>query len=238
MNVAIQPTANQLLNFLSPPDRGLLTPYLERLTLSLRQMVEKEGTSIEKVYFPEDCILSVVGDAQGVGQIEVGMIGREGMTGLSLVLGGDEPAYQTFCQVAGTSLAIDAHHFRKAIGSSAGLREVFLRYVQMFMLQTTGTALSNAANLLPERLARWLLMCEDRIGSKHIPITHEFLSIMLGVERPGVTLAIQDLERQKLIAAKRGLITVLNRRSLEKLTRGTYGMAEQEYRRRFNRLYA
>jgi hypothetical protein len=96
------------------------------------------------------------------------------------------------------------------------------------------TALSNVAAVLPQRLARWLLMCQDRVNSKHIPITHEFLSVMLGVQRPGVTIALNELEGRGFIKGERGTVSILDRPSLIKLTNGAYGMAEAEYERLFS----
>jgi CRP-like cAMP-binding protein len=116
---------------------------------------------------------------------------------------------------------------------SRSLQQMLLRYVQVFMIQTSQTALSNAAALLTQRLARWLLMCEDRLASRQIPITHDSLAMMLGVQRSGVTIALGELENRDLIHGKRGLITILDRRTLEKLTNGSYGVAEAEYKRRF-----
>ena|SRR5215207_6863575 len=113
------------------------------------------------------------------------------------------------------------------------LQQLLLRYVQVFMIQTSQTALSNAASLLTQRLARWLLICEDRLASKSLPLTNQFLSVMLGVQRSGVTIALGELENRELIRSKRGMITILDRPTLMKLTNGSYGVAEAEYERRF-----
>jgi CRP-like cAMP-binding protein len=111
-----------------------------------------------------------------------------------------------------------------------------LRYVQVFMIQTSQTALSNASALLPQKLARWLLMSEDRLRTKHIPLTHEFLSMMLGVQRPGVTIALSELEDHGFIHTKRGLISILDRPAMIEMTEGIYGVAEKEYERRLGEL--
>src|SRR5687767_6802587 len=116
---------------------------------------------------------------------------------------------------------------------SRSLQQVLLRYVQVFIIQTSQTALSKAASLLTQRLARWLLMCEDRLNSKSLPLTHRFLSMMLGVRRSGVTIALGELENRGLINSKRGLITIFDRPTLMKLTNGSYGIAGSEYNRRF-----
>ena len=227
----IDHTSNRLLSFLSPNDRQLLTPSLKQVELEKRQTLEKPNQPIEHIYFLEDGIASVVGDSNTFGPIEIGMIGKEGMTGLQVVLGNDRSPYETFIQIPGNGLRIEAEKLRAAMDKSRSLQQMLLRYVQVFMIQTSQTALSNAAALLTQRLARWLLMCEDRLASKPLPLTHQFLAMMLGVQRSGVTIALGELENRDLIRSKRGMITILDRATLVKLTNGSYGVAEAEYQR-------
>ena len=235
-NVAISsPISNQLLSFLSPKDRNLLIPNLKRIPLVLRQSLEKANQAIENVYFPEDGIASVVGDSKSSGEIEIGIIGKEGMTGLMVVMGNDRSPYNTFVQVAGSALVLSARHLRSAMKKSPTLRDLLLHNVQVFMIQTSQTALANAATLLSQRLGRWLLMVEDRLSTKEIPLTQEFLAMMLGVQRSGVSIALADLKSRGLISSKRRLILILNRSALEKFTSGSYGVAEAEYKRRVKR---
>jgi CRP-like cAMP-binding protein len=229
----IDHSSNRLLNFMSAGDLKLLAPDLKQTELALRQTLEKANQPIEHMYFMEDGIASVVGDSNTFGPIEIGIIGKEGLTGLQVVLGNDRSPYETFIQIPGNALRIEADKLRAAMDKSRSLQQLLLRYVQVFLIQTAQTALSNAAALLTQRLARWLLMCEDRLNSKQIPLTHEFLAMMLGVQRSGVTIALGELENRELIRCKRGLITILDRPTLEKLTNGSYGIAEAEYDRRF-----
>jgi CRP-like cAMP-binding protein len=228
----LENTPNRLLTFMSDGDRQLLTPNLKQVDLVLRQTLEKANQPIEHVYFLEDGIASVVGDSKTFGQIEIGIIGKEGVTGLQVILGNDRSPYETFIQVAGTALRIETQMLQAAMDKSRTLQQLLLRYVQVFMIQTSQTALSNAAALLTQRLARWLLMVEDRLTSKSLPLTHQFLAMMLGVQRSGVTIALGELENRQLIRCKRGLITIMDRPTLEKLTNGSYGVAEAEYKRR------
>jgi CRP-like cAMP-binding protein len=228
----VDSTSNRLLNFLSPDDRKLLIPDLKQIELETRHTLEKANQPIEHVYFLEDGIASVVGDSKIFGQIEIGIIGKEGVTGLYVILGGDQSPYETFMQVAGSALRIDAQKLRAAMDKSRTLHRLLLRYVQVFMIQTSQTALGNASALLTQRLARWLLMCEDRLNAKPMPLTHQFLAVMLGVQRSGVTIALGELENRQLIQSKRGQIIIVDRPALEKLTNGTYGLAEAEYKRR------
>jgi CRP-like cAMP-binding protein len=232
--VEVSSTPNVLLKFLSAADSKRLAPHLTFETLALQQTLEKANQPIEKVYFLQDGIASIVGNCKPKVRIEVGIIGKEGMTGLQVVLGNDRSPYETLVQVAGSAMTIKAEQLRIAMKKSPAMRELLLRYVQVFMIQTAEMALSNAASLMPQRLARWLLMCEDRLSTKQIPLTQEFLAMMLGVQRSGVSIALGELEKQGLIRSSRGLIVIVNRPALEKLTNGGYGLAEAEYKRRFN----
>jgi CRP-like cAMP-binding protein len=224
--------ANRLLNFLSADDRKLLAPYLKPVELKLRHTLEQANQPIDHIYFIEDGIASVVGDSKTFGQIEIGIIGKEGVTGLYMILGSDQSPYETFMQVAGGGLRVETQKLRTAMDKSRSLHQMLLGYAQVFMIQTSQTALCNASSLLTQRLARWLLMCEDRLSAKPMPLTHQFLAMMLGVQRSGVTIALGELENRQLIRSKRGQITILDRPTLEKLTSGTYGLAEAEYKRR------
>jgi CRP-like cAMP-binding protein len=223
--------ANRLLSFLSADDRKLFAAHLKPVELKLRHTLEQANQLIEHVYFLEDGIASVVGDSKTFGQIEIGIIGKEGVTGLYMILGSDQSPYETFMQVAGGGLQIETDKLRAAMDKSRTLHQLLLRYVQVFMIQTSQTALCNASSLLTQRLARWLLMCEDRLNAKPMPLTHQFLAMMLGVQRSGVTIALGELEDRQLIRSKRGQITIVDRPTLEKLTNGTYGLAEAEYNR-------
>jgi CRP-like cAMP-binding protein len=233
IHIGVNTTSNRLLGFLSTENRDVLAPHMERVSLVVRDSLEKPNEPITHVYFPEDGAASVVGSSDTFGQLEIGMIGKEGMTGLMVVLGNDRSPLETFVQIAGSAMVIDADNLRSSMQTNPSIRDLFLSYVQVFLLQTSQTAVANAAALLPQRLARWLLMCEDRLTSKHIPITHEFLSVMLGVQRPGVTIAMNELEGLGLIKGTRGHVSILDRPRLIKLTNGTYGVAEAQYERLF-----
>jgi CRP-like cAMP-binding protein len=229
----INTTSNRLLGFLSSQNRNSLGPHMKRVSLVVREELERPNESIRSVYFPEDGIASVVGSSDTMGQLETGIIGKEGMTGIMVVLGNDRSPLTTFVQVAGSAMSIGADDLRREMRASDSMRDLFLSYVQVFLIQTSQTAVANAAGLLPQRLARWLLMCEDRLTSKHIPITHEFLSIMLGVQRSGVTIALGELESHGMVRGQRGLVSILDRSSLIKLSNGSYGVPEAQYERLF-----
>jgi CRP-like cAMP-binding protein len=222
---------NQLLASLSTDDLDLLEPHLKSVTLGLRKQLEKPNRRIEAVYFPESGFASVVAIQSNGKQVEVGLIGREGMTGLPIVLGNHRSPHSTYIQAAGTGKCIPSKELREATRSSLSLRDSLLKYVQAFGVQTSHTAISNARARMDVRLARWLLMAHDRIGDDTLPLTHEFLSLMLGVRRPGVTEALDGLRKRGLISYKRGDITVRDREGLERTAGDAYGVPEAEYRR-------
>ena len=222
---------NRLLAALSPADLALVQPHLTFLAVAVRHEIERPNRRIESVYFMEAGIASVVAVQADETQVEVGLVGPEGMTGTAVVLGGDQSPHSTYIQVAGEAQWIKADQLRKAMRASDSLRALLLKYVQTFMVQTTHTAIANARAHIDRRLARWILMAQDRTSNKILPLTHEFLALMLGVRRPGVTEALQSLKRQKLIETGRNQITVLNRNSIEKMAGPSYGVPEKEYRR-------
>jgi CRP-like cAMP-binding protein len=225
------PSRNLLLASLSSGDLGLLQPHLGPVGLPLRHVLEKPDKRVDAVYFPESGFASVVAVQSKGTQVEVGLIGREGMSGLTIVLGDHRSPHSTYMQAAGQGQRIGTVALRKAMQQSASLRAAFLKYVQVFMVQTAHTAIANARAKLDERLARWILMADDRLEGMSLPLTHEFLSLMLGVRRAGVTEAIHALEAQKLIQSARSQIVVLNRKGIERKAGDAYGVPEAEYRR-------
>jgi CRP-like cAMP-binding protein len=225
--------SNRLLAALSPADLGQLRLHLTAVKLKLRHPMERPGKPIEDVYFMSDGIASVVAVQPNDTSIEIGLIGREGMSGSAVVLGADRSPNSTYIQVEGAGARIAADDLRKAMQASETLRRQLLKYVQAFTVQTAHTAVANARGRLPERLARWLLMAQDRVGGDTVALTHEFIALMLGVRRAGVTETVQTLTRKNLIRAARGQITILDRKGLERAAGDFYGVPEREYRRLF-----
>jgi CRP-like cAMP-binding protein len=215
-------TRNRILSRLSAADFGLLEASLEPVDLPVPRQLERRNTAIEHAYFPERGFASVVANGQSDRSIEVGLVGREGMTGSSLLLGADRSPNETFMQLDGDGWRLAAADLRQTTERSASLSRSFLQYVHTFLVQVTQTALSNGRSKLDERLARWLLMAHDRAEGDDIRLTHEFLATMLGVRRPGVTIALSQLEKVGLIRANRGSIGILDRRGLEIMSNGAY----------------
>lgn len=222
---------NRLLSALSVADFALVQPKLRPVVLRIRLELEKPNTPIEDVYFPDTGIVSVVALHPNGTRVEIGLIGSEGMTGSSVLLGGERSPHESYIQAVGAGHSLSVVALRTAMAASATLSPLLLRYVQTFMVQTAHTAVANARGKLPERLARWLLMAHDRVGGNSLPLTHEFLSLMMGVRRAGVTEGLQDLARRRLVRSQRGTITILNRKGIETIAGNYYGIPEAEYRR-------
>src|SRR5215211_4684810 len=221
---------NQLLAGLAPEDFAPLQPLLEPVDLELRRVLIEPNRPIEHVYFHERGYTSITTNGHG-SKIEVGLIGREGMVGVPVALGVRTTPLQFFIQLAGDGLRMTCQGLEEVIDERPSLHRVHLRYAQVMSVQTSGTAFANAEHTVETRLARWLLMCHDRVDGDEIPLTHEFMAMMLGVRRAGVTTAIHVLEGSDLIEAKRGVISILDRKKLEALADTAYGLPEAEYAR-------
>jgi CRP-like cAMP-binding protein len=219
-------SSNRILTRLARDDFSLLEPSLEQVELPARLQLHPRNKPVEHVYFPESGIVSVV--ANGERALAIGIIGREGMTAVSIVMGNnDRPRHDTYVHVAGSGYRVSAEHMREALNSSVALREACLQYAHAFMMQTADTALSNGRHNIEERLARWLLLADDRLDNHEIPLTHEVLGVMIGTTRPGVTVALQELEDRGWIAMRRCLITVIDREGLIKSSNGAH-VAQKE----------
>jgi CRP-like cAMP-binding protein len=225
-------STNRLLSQLSRDDLGLLAPHLKAVDLPLRKQLELHNKRIDSVYFVESGLASVVANGVGDRSVEVGIIGRDGVTGLAVIMGADRSPHETFIQLAGSGQQMKADRLRDAMAESETLRRALLLYGHAYVVQTSRTALANARSKIEERLARWLLMAQDRMDGHALPLTHEFLSMMLGVRRPGVTIALQFLERRGLIRRVRGQISISDRGGLKKISNGAYGAPEAEFLRK------
>jgi CRP-like cAMP-binding protein len=233
MQTATADTGNRILSRLSRADLHLLMPHLSPIDLPLRKSLEVPNKPIDYVYFVERGFASIVATGSGGDAIEVGLIGCEGVTGLAVIMGANRSPNATYMQLAGSGLRISAANLRSAMEESASLQKILLQYAYVFMVQTAQTALANGRSKVEERLARWLLMAHDRVAKNDLALTHEFLGIMLGVRRSGVTVALGVLESRGLIRSARGIITIVKRKALEKLAGSTYGVPESELKRLF-----
>jgi CRP-like cAMP-binding protein len=222
---------NRLLAALPAGDFALIRPHLEPVSLNQSDVIIQAHAPIEHVYFLEAGVTSIVTRTERDRRIEIGLVGREGFAGVPVLLGADRTPHETFMQIGGAALRIGPDAFRHALEQSPALQKLLLRFVQVFHLQTAQTAACNGSHPVGRRLARWLLMCHDRLDGDELPLTHEFIAVMLGVRRPGVTEALQMLETEQAIRAERRNIVVLDRRRLEETAGDGYGGPEAEYER-------
>ena len=222
---------NRLLHKIDLEDWGLLGPHLEAVTLKERQVIEVPTKPITHAYFLETGVASVVAVDAEDHRIEVGVIGYEGVTGVPLIMGDSRAQNSTYMLIGGGGHRVAQEVLSEAMAKSEGLRALLLKSAQGFMIQTAHTALANGRAKLEQRLARWLLMALDRITTDTVPLTHEFLAVMLGVRRAGITVAIHGFERRGLVTTRRGQLTVVNRHGIEQIAGSFYGTPEAELRR-------
>ena len=222
---------NLLLRALPPDAFDLLQPMMQAVELPLRFNLVVADAATEAVVFLEAGLGSLVAVNSDDEAVEVGHIGYEGMAGAHVLLKVDQTPNKTFMQVEGSGISVPVSALRSMVEQVPASHDLLLRYVHCCELQLSHSALANARYNMPERLARWLLMCHDRLRGNDLPLTHEFLSLMLGVRRSGVTNEIHILEGLRAIKATRGNIRILDRPKLADMAGGAYGIPEQEYER-------
>jgi CRP-like cAMP-binding protein len=206
---------NSLLAALPGREYRRLLPGFEPVTLTFGDVLYEPGEAIRHVFFPGTSLVSLLTLVDGHLALEVGLIGRDGVVGIPLVLGHDVSAVRALVQGTGTAMRMAAARFLKEFRRSPPLQRELYRYTHTLMAQISQTAACNRFHVVEERLARWLLMTHDRVKSDRFRLTHEFLGHMLGVRRVGVTKAAHALQERKLISYSRGDIAVLDRVGLE-----------------------
>lgn len=224
---------NRLLAKLPESERETLRPHFDFMWLELAYPLIKPGQPILHAYFPVTCLASLVVLLEDGSTVEAGSIGREGMSGIPVLLGAGTTPMQTLIQVAGDALRIDAEVLREHFARLPALHSVLNRYIHTLFMIASQSAACNRRHALEARLARWLLMSSDGIGSHKVGITQEFLAAMLGVRRAGVTEGALKLQNEGWIAYSRGDVELLDRRALEQAACECYHMMRQEYERLF-----
>ena len=223
---------NRLLKAMSPDDFARLQPHLQPVQTELRQTLIAPNDPVTQLFFPETGYASLVTQGSQGDKAEAGLIGREGLVGASpVLLGTDRTPHHLFIQAQGEMLAIDTKALCAAVDQSPSLRKLLLRYTQVQFIEAVQTAFVNASYQIEVRLARWIVMCHDRVDGDELVMTHDFVSMMLGTQRSSATLAVQALEGHRLIKAGRGRMTVRDRQGLIKVADGGYGLPEAEYAR-------
>ena len=220
---------NHLIEHLPRKDRLRLLAMGEPFHLILGKVLCEPGKATQHVYFPTEGFISLVAPLDGKPALEVGMVGREGMLGAQLALGVNTVPLHALVQGAGSALRIGAGAFRTELAHSAPLQRLLNRYLYVLMAQLAGSAACLRFHEIGPRLARWLLMSQDRADADRFHVTHEFLAYMLGVRRVGVTAAASALQRSGLIEYHRGEMAVLDRASLENSACACYANDRQAY---------
>ena len=224
---------NHLLAALPPASLERLKPLLTPVEMPLRQVLHSPDEPIERVYFPESGWVSMLAVLEDGDCAEVGLTGREGMVGLPVVLGADREDVEAIVQSGGTALSADANAFRAELAANPPLMSLLLRYALVHLGQIARTAACNGHHVTEQRLARWLLMSHDRAEADEFPMTHEFLSLMLGVRRAGVSVAANVLQKAGLISYERGRIAITDRPGLEAASCECYGIVRRASDRLF-----
>ncbi|HKG90724.1 MAG TPA: Crp/Fnr family transcriptional regulator [Gemmatimonadaceae bacterium] len=222
---------NRLLGALPESDLARLARSLERIALEPRAVLFDPDRPIEHVYFPEDCVGSIVGIMADGSAVETATVGREGMIGLPVYLGDGRTSAQAFCQVPGEALRMEARRFRRELERGGPLLSLLNRYTQALISQIAQSSACNRLHPLRQRCARWLLQTRDCVGRDEFAFTHQFLSQMLGVRRSTVTELAGELERAGLIRNRYGRIIILDRDGLEGTACECYRIIRREFER-------
>lgn len=225
---------NKFLSLLPEEEYKQLLPDLEQIRMEIGDPIQEPNEPIEYVYFPINCVISQVTVLVDGFSVEAGVIGREGCSGVELTLSNGTSPRSTHIQLPGDSFRMKADKFIKALEQSRVLDRLMRRLAFAYLTQVAQVVACNSHHNIETRLARWLLMCHDRTDGTEFRITQEFLSHLLGVHRPGVTLAILSLKDAGLISNKRGVIVIENRAGLEEVTCECYTAINDEYKKYLN----
>jgi CRP-like cAMP-binding protein len=220
-------------------DRDRLAPMVEAVDLPCGMRLMTPGEPIRHVHFIEAGLgsdLAMAGEDER--PVECGLVGRDGLIGMPALLRRDRAVHTAEMQVGGHGLRLAREDLWELMDASAGLRNHLLPFVHLFAMQTAQSAACNARHGLTERLARWLLMAHDRLSGNDVPLTHDYLALMLGVRRAGVTQALHVLEGERLIASVRGIVTITDRDGLEAASCPCYGIVRRELELVFAEVFA
>lgn len=227
----ISPMANRLLAILDKVEFARLQPNLELVSLSLGQVIYESGTQMTHVYFPTDCIISLLYMMENGATAEIGVTGYEGVVGIALFMGGQTTPNRAVVQSAGNAYKMSAKVLQAEFIKGGTFQQSLLRYTQALITQISQTAVCNRLHSVEQQLCRWLLLSYDRLHSNKLVMTHSLIANMLGVRREGITMAAKQLQERGVISYVRGTITLLDRPKLEATVCECYQVVKSEYDR-------
>lgn len=222
-------TGNRLLANLPELEYNHLAPHLKQIKMKVGQVPWNPDETLSYVYFPNDCVISLLTELGDGRAVEVGVVGAEGMADVGPILGHATSSKLAIVQGEGTAMRLPVQVLVEEFARGGQFQRVLLRYLHALISQISQTAACNRRHSIESRLARWLLMNRDRTPSDELPLTHEFLAGMLGTQRPGITLALKTLEKAGVIEPKRGKIVVLDRVGLEEIACDCYHVVKKEF---------
>jgi CRP-like cAMP-binding protein len=231
MSEASPKAVNRLLAALPEAEYQRLIPHLDHVSLSFKQVLHEVGELIEYVYFPHEAIVSSLSTMADGSMIEVGLVGNDGVIAIPAALGDNIATTTAMVQLPGSGMRMKASVLKSEFQRGGSFQSLLLRYMQALYALTSQNAACNRLHQLDERLARWLLLVYDRVGSNELPLTHEFMAQMLGVRRAGLTEAANALQQAGLIRYTRGKVTILNREELEAASCECYEIIKGDYAR-------
>lgn len=234
MPTASEPIYNFLLSTLPMAAQNRIFPNLKKMNLPLGTVISESGEDAEYVYFPTDAIISLLYVTEDGDSAEISVVGKDGIVGIAVFMGGESTPSRAVVQSAGTAFRLPAKELRKEFDNCPELRMLMLRYTQALIAQMAQTAVCNRHHSIDQQLCRWLLLSLDRLPTNELVMTQELIANMLGVRREGVTEAAGKLQKLGVIDYRRGHITILDRSKLEKLTCECYAVVKRET----DRLYA
>ena len=226
-NAAGKPVSNKILLSISDSDYSSLRPHLEHVSLPNHLVIHEAGGKLEFAYFPNRGLISLVVVMKNGKTAEAGIVGNEGFTGTLAAVGLSRSTLQAVIQITGDGFRVAVGALQNTLESAPHLQLMLSRYAAIRGMQVAQTAACNRLHGIEQRLARWLLMTQDRINSGSLPITHDFLATMLGTDRPSVSLAARVLQKKKLIEYIRGAVNIVNRKALEKSACECYAVIRQ-----------
>lgn len=222
------PHQNHLISALPRDIQNHLFPHLEHVPMSLGKVLYESGDILRYVYFPTDCIVSLLYVTENGSSAEISVVGNEGIVGIAVFMGGESTPSRAVVQSAGYAYRLLASKLKSEFRHCDSIRLLLLRYTQTLITQMAQTAVCNRHHSIDQQLCRWLLLSLDRLPSNHLTMTQELIANMLGVRREGVTEAAGKLQKQGVIEYRRGHITVLDRQKLELLSCECYGVVKKE----------